>query len=376
MKPLLSIASTTRQKLALASLSLLAFSSPAAAFVSSSPADTVIKATSNPIFTHKYTADPAALVHKGKVYVYAGFDEAPTRREGYVMNDWLVFSSPDLVTWTEHPVPLRAKDFAWAKGEAWASHVIERDGKFYWFSTVEHATIPGKAIGVAVSDSPIGPFKDARGSALITNDMTTDIKIGWDDIDPAVFIDDDGQAYIFWGNTTLHYAKLKKNMTELDGPINTIKLPNFTEAPWVHKRNGWYYLSYAYQFPEKTAYAMSKNIEGPWEYKGILNELAGNSNTNHQAIIDFKGKSYFIYHNGGMQPDGGSFRRSVCIDYLDYNKDGSLKRVVMTSEGVKAVKKEMQILLQGTGVSGLFSQKQPQNSLPEQTGKAVLRLFL
>ncbi|WP_246850401.1 glycoside hydrolase family 43 protein [Rufibacter roseolus] len=298
--------------------------------------DTTFKATSNPIITHKYTADPAALVYKDKVYLYAGFDEA--QREGYFMNDWLVFSSPDMVTWTEHKVPLRAKDFNWAKGEAWASHVVERDGKFYWFSTVEHATIPGKAIGVAVSDSPIGPFKDARGSALITNDMTTDIKIGWDDIDPAVFIDDNGQAYIFWGNTTLHYAKLKKNMTELDGPIKTIKLPHFTEAPWVHKKNGLYYLSYAYQFPEKTAYATSKSIEGPWEYKGILNELAGNSNTNHQAIIDFKGKSYFIYHNGGIQPGGGSFRRSVCIDYLNYNKDGSLKRVVMTSEGVKPAK--------------------------------------
>ncbi|RNI26248.1 glycoside hydrolase family 43 protein [Rufibacter latericius] len=304
----------------------------------SSPADTTFKASGNPVIRHKYTADPAALVHQGKVYLYAGFDEAPARREGYVMNDWLVFSSPDMVTWTEHSVPLRAKDFTWAKGEAWASHVVERDGKFYWFSTVEHATIPGKAIGVAVADSPIGPFKDARGSALITNDMTTDIKIGWDDIDPAVFIDDNGQAYIYWGNTTLHYAKLKKNMTELDGPIKTIKLPNFTEAPWVHKHNGWYYLSYAYQFPEKTAYAMSKSPEGPWEYKGILNELAGNSNTNHQAIIEFKGRSYFIYHNGAIQPDGGSFRRSVCIDYLDYNKDGTMKRVVMTSEGVKQAK--------------------------------------
>ncbi len=302
------------------------------------PADTVFKATSNPIITHKYTADPAALVYKDKVYLYAGHDEAPARREGYVMNEWLVFSSPDLVTWTEHKVPLRAKDFAWAKGEAWASHVVERDGKFYWFSTVEHATIPGKAIGVAVSDSPTGPFKDALGSALITNNMTTDVSIGWDDIDPAVFIDDNGKAYIFWGNTTLHYAKLKKNMIELDGPIKTIKLPHFTEAPWVHKRNGNYYLSYAYQFPEKTAYAMSKSIEGPWEYKGILNELVGNSNTNHQAIIDFKGKSYFIYHNGAIQPEGGSFRRSVCIDRLDYNKDGTMKRVVMTSEGIKPVK--------------------------------------
>lgn len=274
-------------------------------------------------------------MHQDKVYLYAGHDEAPAGREGYVMNEWLVFSSSDMVTWTEHPVPLKAKDFSWARGDAWASEVIEKDGKFYWYATVHHKTIPGKAIGVAVSDSPIGPFKDARGSALITNDMTTDIQIEWDDIDPTVFIDDDGQAYLFWGNTTCHYVKLKPNMTELDGPIQTIQLPRFTEAPYVHKRKGWYYLSFATEFPEKIAYARSRSIEGPGEYKGLLNELAGNFNTNPQAIIDFKGKSYFVYHNGGVNVHGGSFRRSVCIDYLYYNKDGSMKRVVMTAKGIK-----------------------------------------
>lgn len=302
------------------------------------PADTLFKSSGNPVIKHKYTADPAALVHQDKVYLYTGHDEAPPRHEGYVMKEWLVFSSPDMVTWTEHKVPLQVKDFAWAKADAWASHVVERNGKFYWYATVSHGTIPGFSVGVAVSDSPTGPFKDARGSALITNNMTTDIKIGWDDIDPAVFIDDNGQAYIFWGNTTCHYAKLKENMIELDGPIQTVKLPQFTEAPWVHKHKDWYYLSFAHQFPEKIAYAMSKSVNGPWEFKGILNELAGNSNTNHQAIIDFKGQSYFIYHNGGIQPEGGSFRRSVCIDYLYYNRDGSMKRVIMTTEGIKPVK--------------------------------------
>ncbi|HWK06575.1 MAG TPA: family 43 glycosylhydrolase [Puia sp.] len=186
------------------------------------------------------------------------------------MHDWICFSSPDMVNWTEHPVPLRVKDFAWAKADAWA-----------------------------------------------------------------VLIDDNGQAYLFWGNTILHYVRLKENMIEMDGPIKTIPLPHFTEAPWIHKHGDWYYLSYAYEFPEKTAYAMSRSIEGPWEYKGILNELTGNYNTNHQAIIDFKDKSYFIYHNGALVPDAGSFHRSVRIDYLYYNPDGTMKRVIMTSEGVK-----------------------------------------
>jgi len=300
--------------------------------------DSIIHAAGNPIIRHEFTADPAAMVYKGKVYLYTGHDEAPTGHNGYVMHNWTCFSSSDMVTWTEHPSPMNVKDFTWAKDDAWASQVIERNGKFYWYVAVEHATIHGKAIGVAVSDSPTGPFKDARGTALVTNDMTKTVKHSWDDIDPSVIIDKDGQAYLFWGNGICYYAKLKPNMTELDGEIKTITLPHYTEAPWIHQRNGWYYLSYAYEFPEKIAYAMSRNINGPWVYKGIINEIAGNSNTNHQAIINFKGKDYFIYHNGALVPDAGSFHRSVCIDYLYYNKDGTIKRVVMTSEGVKKVK--------------------------------------
>lgn len=301
--------------------------------------DTSFVAKGNPVIQHKYTADPAALVHDGRVYVYAGHDVAPPGKEFYEMHEWLCFSTTDFVHWQEHPSPLNVKQFTWAKDDAWASQVIERNGKFYWYVAVEHATVRGKAIGVAVSDSPTGPFVDARGSALITNDMTKAATISWDDIDPSVIIDDDGQAYLFWGNTKCYYAKLKENMTELDGDIQVVDLPAFTEAPWIHKKNGWYYLSYASGFPEKIVYAMSKNIHGPWQYKGILNEIAGNSNTNHQAIIDYKGKSYFIYHNGAINTHGGSFRRSVCVDALRYNRDGTLQRVVMTSEGVTAVKK-------------------------------------
>ena len=247
--------------------------------------DTTFVAKGNPVITHKYLGDPAALVHNGTVYIYAGHDECPEPHQYYLMNEWCIFSTKDMKTFTEHAYTLKAKDFKWAKGDAWASQVIERNGKFYWYVTVEHATIPGKSIGVAVADSPTGPFKDARGSALITNII----------------------------------------------PIN---LPRFTEAPWIHKHGEWYYLSFASEFPEKICYAMSKSINGPWEYKGILNELAGNSNTNHQSIIDFNGKSFFIYHNGGINTNGGSFRRSICIDRLYYNADGTIKRIQMTSEGV------------------------------------------
>ncbi len=176
---------------------------------------------------------------------------------------------------------------------------------------VEHATIHGKAIGVAVSARPLGPFRDARGSALASNDLTKAARISWDDIDPTVWLDDDGQAYLIWGNTACYLAKLKENMIELDGPIQTINVPNFTEAPWIHKHGDLYYLSYATGFPEKTAYATAPKITGPWTYRGLLAELAGNCNTMQQAIIDYHGKSYFIYHTVGIQPGGGSYRRSV-----------------------------------------------------------------
>lgn len=300
-------------------------------------ADTTFVANGNPLINYKYTADPAALSYKDKLYLYTGHDVCPPKENRYVMNEWLVFSTSDMKTWTEHPVPLRTSDFAWSRGDAWASQVIERNGKFYWFVSTTHATIHGKAIGVAVADNPIGPFKDAKGSAIITNDLTTQqTKISWDDIDPTVFIDNDNQAYLFWGNTQCYYVKLKENMIDTIGPIVAVEgLPKYTEAPWIHKNKNWYYLSYASEFPEKIVYAMSEKITGPWKYKGILNEVAGNSNTNHQAIVKFKDKWYFVYHNGGINTDGGSYRRSVCIDKLSYHKDGSLKRVIMTSEGVK-----------------------------------------
>ena len=297
------------------------------------------QASGNPIFTDVYTADPAALVVGDTVFLYTGHDEAKPPKEGYEMHEWLCFSSTDMIHWTKRGSPLNVKAFAWAKDDAWASQVIERNGKYYYYAAVEHdSTHRGKAIAVAVSGSPTGPFSDARGSALITNDMTSaQSGMMWDDIDPSVIIDN-GQAYLFWGNRKCYYAKLKDNMTELDGDIREIDLTNYTEAPWIHKKGNWYYLSYASGFPEKIVYAMSKNINGPWQYKGVLNELAGNSNTNHQAIINFKGKDYFIYHNGGINTHGGSFRRSVCIDRLYYNPEGTMKRVIMTTEGVGGTK--------------------------------------
>ncbi|HEY9004829.1 glycoside hydrolase family 43 protein [Ohtaekwangia sp.] len=287
----------------------------------------------NPIITHKYTADPTVIVVNDVVYLYTGHDNPPDGIDDYVMNEWLCFSSPDLVQWTEHPVPLRPEFFSWAKGDAYASKVIQHNNKYYWFVATTPRGHGGKAIGVAIATSPLGPFKDACGSALIDSSMIS--KPDSDNFDPSVLIDN-GEAYIFWGKHTCFYAKLSSDLTSIEGEIKIVSLPDFEEGIHIHKHQEWYYLSYGYGYPEKVAYAMSKSIHGPWEFKGILNELAGNCITNRPAIIDFKEQSYFFYHNGGLK-NGGSHRRSVCIDYLYYNDDRTIKRIVMTSEGVKSV---------------------------------------
>ncbi len=128
-------------------------------------------------------------------------------------------------------------------------------------------------------------------------------------------------------------------MVEIDGAVKRIDFDGFkfAEAPWIHQYKGRYYLSYATGFPEKIAYATADHIEVPYHYEGILNEIAGNSNTNHEAIVQFKDKWYFIYHNGAIQNNGGSYSRSVCIDRLYYSSDGKMKRMIMTTEGAEAV---------------------------------------
>lgn len=287
----------------------------------------------NPIIRHTFTADPTALVYNGKVYLITGHDEAGADAADYNMNRWLCFSSADMMLWTEHPSPMQAIDFKWAKGDAFASKIVFHRDAFYFLASVTHGSKRGKAIGVAVGESPEGPFRDAIGEALISHDMLPSSESDMANLDPAVLIDDDGQAYLFWGNGQCYFTKLNPDLKSTLGNIQVINLPDFTEGAHIHKRGSWYYLSYGCGMPEKVAYAMSRSIYGPWEYKGILNEIAGNCQTNRPSIITFKGRDYFFYHNGGLR-GGNSFRRSVCADYLNYNNDGTMQRIIMTSEGV------------------------------------------
>ncbi|MBO4964121.1 MAG: family 43 glycosylhydrolase [Prevotella sp.] len=288
--------------------------------------------TGNPIVRDKHTADPAVFVKGDTLWLFAGHDYEG-KQSGYVMKDWLLYSTTDMKHWTEYSSPLHINDFAWAKSkQAYAGHVAERNGKFYWYVSTNWC-----GIGVAVADNITGPYKDALGHPLLTNKDCFASKHSWACIDPAIFTDDDGTPYIIWGNGQCYYAKLKDNMTEIDGEVKQIKLKDFTEAPWVHKYNGKYYLTYATGWPEKIAYAVSDYIGGPYEYKGIISEIAGNSNTTHPAIVKFKDRWIFFSHNGGL-PDGTSYSRSVIAKPMEYNADGSIRKIHPSTEGVGEIK--------------------------------------
>lgn len=298
----------------------------------------------NPIIQTVYTADPAPIVHNGRVYLYTGHDE--DKSTWFTMKDWRCFSSADMVNWTDHGVPLAVSSFDWARADAWAGHVIERDGKFFFYVPMNRKG-GGMSIGVAVSDSPIGPFKDAIGKPLIS--------AGEGNIDPAVFIDKDGQAYLYWGNPRLKYVKLNKDMTSFDQSVGIVEVAftpeNFgkrnkagdkrttlyEEGPWPYERNGLYYMVFAAgPIPEHISYSTAPSATGPWTYRGVVMPTEGRSFTNHPGIIDFKGNSYFFYHNGAL-PGGGGFTRSVCVEQFQYNADGTIPQIKMSKEGPQPV---------------------------------------
>ena len=295
------------------------------------------KPVDNPVFKHKYTADPAPVVIGDTLWLITSHDHTAENGQpnrNYTMKDWCLFSTKDMKTWTEWPAPIPVSDFKWdTTHTAYAAQMIARNGKYYLYTSTN-----GAGIGVAVADKPEGPYKDAIGKQLVKPEDCFATSHSWACIDPTVMIDDDGQAYLIWGNGHCYYAKLKENMIELDGPVKSLdvdwKQYRFTEGPWIHKYNGKYYLTYASGFmPERIAYAMSDSIEGHFEAKGILCDGNRNTSTNHPGIAQFNGQWYFFYHDGTL-PGGGSYNRSVCIDKLEYNPDGTMKQIVMTKEGI------------------------------------------
>lgn len=434
----------------------------------------------NPIIQTIYTADPAPMVHNDTLYLYTGHDE--DKSTWFTMKDWHCYSTTDMVNWTDRGTILSLKSFDWVNKDAWAGQCIYRDGKFYWYVPMNQSNGKGMAIGVAVSDRPTGPFKDALGKPLVSG--------GWGYIDPTVFIDDDGQAYLYWGNPHLYYVKLNKDMVSYDEHIGVVKVPlteegfklriinahhtfawaksvdgeaahciknnannkyywyvsaidrnsnkkvigvgvsdkaigpftdvlgkplitdncsegninptvivdqskqsyltwgtselwhvklnddmvsydmtsgiqqipadkkdwfaskikgtinstekrqtTYEEGPWLFKKNSKYYLLYpAGGVPEHLAYSTSTSPTGPWVYGDTIMPVIkkGGAFTNHPGYIDYKGKSYFFYHNGTLSNSNG-FDRSVCVEEFTFNPDGTIPRIAATEGITKGV---------------------------------------
>ena len=290
----------------------------------------------NPIIQTYYSPDPAPVVFGDTVCVYTGNDEGGSF---FTMHGWRVSCTTDMVNWTDMgELILSNKDFGGnAKDNGdWAAQVIRRNGKYYYYVTVE-STRGGRAINVAVADKPQGPFKDARNGQHLAGP-------NWDYIDPTVWIDDDGQAWLYWGNPKLYYAKLKEDMISFDGEIKVTDMGSgfspggnsvYTEGPWIHKRDKKYYMIYAsHGVPEKISYSTSDSPTGPWKWGGIIMDQGNNTAfTNHSGLIDFKGRSFFFYHNQ-KNVSGGGYSRSTAVEEFTWNADGTIPTIKSTDNGV------------------------------------------
>ncbi len=306
------------------------------------PALVSVGRADTPITSNRYLADPAALVTKDRVYVYCSNDDESPVEGGYNIPNVVCISSSDLKNWTDHGVVFDAKrDTKWAE-KTWAPGIIERDGKYYlYFGN------GGGNIGVVVADSPTGPFKDVLGKPLLDHGTpgVQPAKDMWL-FDPGAFIDDDGQAYLFFGGNgddNLRVVKLKKDMVTLDGDVMKMSAPNFFEAAWMHKYKGNYYLSYSSN-PKaglRIDYMMSKKPTSGFEYAGVLaDQPPDNNNNNHAAEFKFRDKWYHVYHNRIVAKEAGipmGFRRNIALEEFTYKPDGKIEPVKYTKDGVAQI---------------------------------------
>ncbi|MBR3447313.1 MAG: family 43 glycosylhydrolase [Oscillospiraceae bacterium] len=286
----------------------------------------------NPICQTSFSPDPAPVVFGDELYVYTGMDR-DGNNDNYYMTGYQCFSTTDMQNWTNHGVILKDTDIKWIKqNSAWASQCIERNGKYYYYITGESSTGSGRVIGVFVADSPSGPFQDVNGKELVGPN--------WEYIDPTVIIDDDGQAWLMFGNPSCYYVKLKEDMVTLDGPIQkfNLSLPGGTrygEGPWIYKHDSLYYLVFASFVDafngESISYCTGPSVTGPWTFRGTIHE-GSNCFTTHGGIIDYKGHSYSFYHMNGL-PGGGSFNRSAACEEFTYGSDGSIQALKSTRTG-------------------------------------------
>lgn len=291
--------------------------------------------SSNPVITSIFTADPSAHVWEdGRIYIYPSRDMDPPRGCD-LMDHYHVFSSEDMVNWVDEGEILSSEEVSWGRPEGgfmWAPDCAFKNGTYYFY--YPHPTGEWNEtwkVGVATSKNPASDFIDQGYIEGLG---------GFAMIDPCVFVDEDGRSYMYYGGgARCHGGELNDDMVSLkDGMVEMEGLEDFHEATWVFKRGGIYYLTYADNDhgANKMRYAISKKPLGPWEYKGIFLEPTG-CDTTHGSVAEYKGQWYLFYHDQSLSGQGNL--RTVCIDYLYFNEDGTIKTVVQTREGVKSVGK-------------------------------------
>jgi hypothetical protein len=295
--------------------------------------------TGNPIVRDIYTADPSAHVWtidgKERLYVYPSHDIDPPSGCDR-MDKYHVYSTDDMVHWTDHGQILEASQVSWgvpitnaSSGATfmWAPDCAYRNGKYYFYFPHPYGPTWNDTwrIGIAVSDEPAANFQ-----------VLSHTLIGLPDeghIDPCVFIDDDGQAYFYYGGGNHCFgAQLKENMIELDGSLQAMTgLIDFHEGAWVFKRNGVYYLTYADNTggANQLRYATGDNPLGPWSYKGVY-LTSTTSDTSHGSVVEYKGQWWAFYHTADLS--GTGLLRSICVDSLFFNENGTIQTVAQTKD--------------------------------------------
>ncbi|MGL1958734.1 MAG: family 43 glycosylhydrolase [Colwellia sp.] len=285
-------------------------------------------ALSETIISDRFCADPSIHKYNGRFYLYATNDQDNSGKY-WDSTDWRLFSSDNLKVWKDEGSFLSASIFKWAKAgvKAWAPGGYSRNGKYYFY-----APVGGNQIGVAISDSPEGPFIDARSNALVDN--SRDKNAGDEPIDPAIFVDNKGQAYMYFGTRVPKVVKLNKDMVSLESEIFDVEIIGFPksdikksygEAPFLHQHKGLYYFSFSTGWPGQIVYAIGHNPMGPFTYQGVIIDYLKIS-TNHQAIINDGDNSYLFYHDN-IKHGGGDFKRSIIQTPLKYKNDGSIEKI-------------------------------------------------
>lgn len=289
-------------------------------------------AAQNPLITDQFTADPSARVFEGKMYVYPSHD-VDCGTDWFCMKDYHVFSSENLVDWTDHGVIVSQEDVPWVdttENAMWAPDAVERNGTYYfYFPAIADSSsgFEGRRIGVATSETPHGPFEPQPEPIKNVHG-----------IDPNVFIDDDGQAYLYWSGEEIYAAKLKDNMLELASEpkvLDNLPEEGHKEGPWMVKRNGTYYMTYPHveHETERLEYAMGDSPMGPFTVTGVIMEAFPDCWTNHHSIVEYGNQWYLFYHHNDYSPDFDK-NRSIRADSLFFNDDGTIQKVDPTLRGV------------------------------------------